>query len=72
MSGQNQHLCNLYMLWCIGGVNGNIGNIVASEGLDAFVHIGRTVVVTMEADVAEVGLHQAWLQIRDIRSWGRF
>jgi len=24
------------MLWCIGGVNGNIGNIVASEGLDAF------------------------------------
>ena len=53
------------MLWCIGGVNGNIGNIVASEGLDAFVHIGRTVVVTMEADVAEVGLHQAWLQIRD-------
>ena len=52
MSGQNQHLYNLYMLWCIGGVNGNIGNIVASEGLDAFVHIGRTVVVTMEVDVA--------------------
>ena len=28
MSGQNQHLCNLYMLWCIGGVNGIIGQVV--------------------------------------------
>ena len=29
MSGQNEYLCYLHMLWRIGGIDGNISNIVA-------------------------------------------
>ena len=63
MSGQNEYLCYLHMLWRVGGIYGDIGYIVARKGLDALIDIGCTIVVAMETDIAEVGLHKSRLQI---------
>ena len=48
MSGQDEDLGNLHMLRRIGSIDGHIGDVVASEGLDAFIDIGSTVAVAME------------------------
>ena len=40
MGGQDQHLGNLYVLRGIGGKDGNIGNIISRQGLDAFIDRG--------------------------------
>lgn len=37
VSGQNQHLSNLHMLGSIGGIDGHVGNVVASQGLNALI-----------------------------------
>ena len=65
MSGQDEDLGNLHMLRRIGSIDSHIGDVVASEGLDALIDIGSTVAVAMETDVTEVGLNQAWLQVGD-------
>ena len=53
------------MFWRIGGIDGNVSNIVASKGLDTFIDIGSTIMVAMETDIAEVCLHKTRLQIGD-------
>ena len=53
------------MSGCIGGIDGDIGDVVARQRLDALIDIGGAVIVTMEADVAEVGLDEAGLQVSD-------
>ena len=65
MGGQNEYLCYLHMLGRVGGIYGDISYIVARKGLDAFIDIGCTIVVTMETDIAEVGLHKSRLQVGD-------
>ena len=64
MSSQYQYLRNLYVLRGVGGKDGYVSNIVACQGFDAFIDGGGTVVVSVETDVAEVGLYKSWLQIR--------
>ena len=64
MGGQYEHFGNLHVLWGVGGKDGNVGNIVARHGLDAFIDRGGPVVVSVETDVAEVGLHKSGLQVR--------
>ena len=68
MCGQYQYLCYLNMLWSIDSIYCHIGNIVTCQWLNAFIDIGSTVVVTMEADIAEVGLDKAGLQVCDADS----
>ena len=42
VSGQYQHLGNLYVCRCVGGIHSHIGYIVASKGLDSFIHVSGT------------------------------
>ena len=65
MGGQYQHLGNLHMGWGIGSIDGNVGDVVARQRLDTFIDIGGTLVVTMKAGVAEVGLDKSWFQVGD-------
>ena len=51
------------MFWCIGGIYGNIGYIIASKGLDTFINIGGTIIVAMETDITEVCFYQTWFKI---------
>ena len=44
-------------------IEGNIGYIIAIERSDALIHIVGTLIVAMEADIREVGLHQSWFYI---------
>ena len=46
-------------------IDSNIRDIITSQGFDAFIDIGGTLRISMETDIAEVGLHKAWLQVRD-------
>ena len=63
MGGEDEHLGYLDMSRGIGGIDGNIGNIVACEGLDALIELSGSISITTETDIAEVGLYQAWLQV---------
>ena len=65
MCGQNEHFGNLHMGWGIGSIDGHISDVVTSEGFDALVKFCSTVGIAMEADIAEVGLHEAWLEVGD-------
>ena len=65
MSGQNEYLGYLHMGGGIGGIDGHIGNIVAREGLDALIELGGAGRIAMEADVAEIGLDEAGLEVGD-------
>ena len=65
MGGQYQYLGNLHMGWGIGSIDGNVGDVVARQRLDTFIDIGGTLVVTMKAGVAEVGLDKSWFQVGD-------
>ena len=64
MRCQYQHLGNLYVLRSIGGIYGNVGNIITRQGFDALIYRGGPVVITVESDIAEVRLHQSGLQVR--------
>lgn len=68
MSGQNEHLGYLHVGWGIGCEDGHIGDVVAREGLDALIEFGCALGVAMEADVAEVGLYEAGLEVGDADS----
>ena len=68
MGGQNQHLGYLDMSGCVGGIDGHVCDVIASQRLDAFIDIGGTVVVAMKADVAEIRLYEAGLQVGDADS----
>ena len=61
MSGQYQHLCYLYMGRSIGCIYSYIGYIVASKGLDSFIHVSGTFTIAMETDIAEVRFHKSRL-----------
>ena len=65
MGSQYQHLGNLYMLRGICSIDGHVGNIVACQGLDALIELGGALGIAVETDVAEVGLHEAGLEIGD-------
>ena len=65
MGSENQHLGNLDMGRGIGSKDGDIGNIIARQWLNAFIDICRSVAIAMETDVAEIRLDQARLQIGD-------
>ena len=56
MGGQYQHFGNLHMRWSISRIDSNVGNVVASQRLDALIDVGGTLVIAMETDGAEVGL----------------
>ena len=64
MCCQYQHLGYLYVLRGVGGIDGNIGNVVARQGLDAFIDRSGSFVVSVETNVAEVGLYESRLQVR--------
>ena len=51
------------MLWRAGGKEGYIGNVSASQRLDALIDLIGTFVVAMETHVAEVGLYQTGFQV---------
>ena len=63
MGGEDQHLGYLHVLGGVGGIDGHVGDIVARQGLDAFVDVGGALGVAVEAGVAEVGLHQSWFKV---------
>ena len=65
MSGENEHFGNLHVLGGVGGIDGHIGDVVARKRLDALIEFGRTGRITVEADVAEVGLDKAGLEVGD-------
>ena len=65
MGGQNEYFGYLHMGWGIGCIDSYVGNVIASQGSDSLIEFGSTVGVALEADVAEVGLHQARLQVGD-------
>ena len=65
MSGEDKHLGYLDMGRGVGCKDGNIGNVITRQWLDALVDIGGTLVVTMKADVAEVRLNKTGLQVGD-------
>ncbi len=54
MGGEHKHLGNLHMGRRFGGVEGNIGYVVAGERLDPFVDVVGSVVVAVEAGTAEL------------------
>ena len=55
MSGQDEHFC----------IDSHISDVVAREGLDALIELGGTIGISVETDVAEVGLYKAGLEIGD-------
>ena len=57
MGGQDEHLGYLNMLRSISCIDGNVGDVIASQRFDAFIDCGGTVAVSVEADIAEVSLH---------------
>ena len=68
MSGQNEYFGNLHMRWGIGSKDCHIGDVVAREGFDALIEFGSTLGIAVEADVAEVGLYEAGLEVGDADS----
>ena len=68
VGSKDEYFCYLYMRWGVGGIYGNIGNIIASKRLDTFIYISGTLGIAMETDIAEVGLHKTWLQVGDTDS----
>ena len=65
MSGEDEDLGNLDMRRSRGGVEGYVGDVVAREGLDAGVETLGGSGVAVEADVGEVGLDEAGLEVGD-------
>ena len=63
MGGEDEYLGNLDMGRCVRGIDGHVGDIVARQGLDALIDISGTVVVAVEADIAEIGLYKSGLQV---------
>ena len=63
MCGQYQHLGYLDVRWRVGSEDSHVGDVIARQWLDAFVDVGSTVGIAVEADVAEVSLHQSRLQV---------
>lgn len=61
MCCQDEDLGNLDMCRRTGSIEADIGNVIAVEGLDAFVYVVGTLRVAMEADVGEVGLYESGL-----------
>ena len=68
MGGQDKHFGYLYVSRGVGGIDGHIGNVVASEGLDALIEFGSAVGIAVEADIAEIGLYEAGLEVGDADS----
>ncbi len=65
MGGENEHFGYLHMFGGVGGIDGHIGDIVAREGFDALIELGCALGVAVEADVAEIGLYEAGLEVGD-------
>ena len=63
MGGKDEHLCNLHMLGCAGGIESHVGNVVTGERLDAPIDIVGALCVTMEAHIGEVGFHESGLDV---------
>ena len=59
MGGEDEHFGDLYVFGGLSGIEGGVGDVVAGEGCDAFVDVVGTLVVAVEAYVAEVGLDQS-------------
>lgn len=49
MCGEYEYFGYLHMCGSIGSKDGNVGDVVGSEGLDAFVDVVGSVVIAMEA-----------------------
>ena len=64
MRGEDEDLGNLHMLGGIGGIDGHVGDVVACEWFDALIDVGSSAGISMETDVAEVGLNKSRLQVR--------
>ena len=58
-----QHFGNLNMLRGICCIDGNIGDIITCQWLDAFVYISSTLVVTVETNIAEICFHKTRFQV---------
>lgn len=65
VGGEDEHLGDLHVGGGVGGVDGHVGDVVAGEGFDTLVDVGGALGVTMETGVAEIGLHEAGLEVGD-------
>ena len=65
VGGEDEDFGDLDVRGCRGGVEGDIGNVVAGEGLDAGVEALGGRGVAMEANVGEVRLDEAGLEVGD-------
>ena len=57
--GKHQHLGYLDVLRSRSGIESHVGDVGSGKRLDAFIHLVGTLVVAMEAHVAEVGLYES-------------
>ena len=60
---QDQDLRDLHVCGRLGGVERHVCDILAGQGLNSFIYIGGPTGVSVETDVAEIGLHEARCQI---------
>ena len=68
MCGKYQHFGYLDVLWSRSGIESHVGDVGSGKRLDAFIHLVGTLVVAMEAHVAEVGLYESRLEVGDAYS----
>ena len=65
MGGEDEDFGDLDVRGCRGGVEGNVGDVVAGEGRNAGVEALGGGGVAVETDVGEVGLDEAGLDVGD-------
>ena len=68
MGSEDEHFGYLHVLGGVSGIDGHICNVIARKRLDALVELGSAGCITMETDVAEVGLDEAGLEVGDANS----
>ena len=65
MGGEDEYLGNLDVGWGIGCIDGYIGDVVTRQWLDALIEFCGTIGIALEADITEVRLYKAWLEVGD-------
>ena len=63
MGGEDEYLGNLDVGWGIGCIDGYIGDVVTRQWLDALIEFCGTIGIALEADITEVCLYKAWLEV---------
>ena len=69
VSSQNEYFGYLDVGGSLGGIEGNVGYVIAREGFDALIDFLGPFGIAMEADAAEVGLYEARFEVGHA-DWG--